>query len=182
MAEFSNKFLIAMPHLTDSNFAKSLVYIFEHDDRGAIGLIVNKPLPSANVSDILAQTRMNQIKPRPDLFFGGPVGLNQGMFLHSNDYTTTGTSTLHGEICLTTNPGIIDDLIKGGGPKLYRCTFGYAGWGEYQLEREFENGDWLVMPATPQIIFEVPDNRKWEYAAKHFGIDILDITGHTGFA
>ncbi len=182
MTEFSNKFLIAMPHLTDPNFAKSLVYIFEHNDKGALGVIVNKPLPSASVSDILIQTRMSLIKPRPDLFFGGPVGQNQGMFLHSKDYKTSGTSELTGDMRLTTNPLIIDDLIEGNGPLSYRCSFGYAGWGDHQLEREFENGDWLVMPATPQIIFEIPDNQKWEQAAKQFGIDILDITGHTGFA
>jgi len=163
-------------------FSKSLVFICEHDDSGAMGLIVNKAIPDVNVSEILKQTRLNLAAPPPPVYFGGPVNMNQGFILHDVKYEIEGTVIVSKQLALTSNPRIVDDIIKGSGPKNYRFTMGYAGWGEHQLEREFENGDWLVMPAQTGLIFDVPDEDKWQVAAKEFGIDIMDISGHTGFA
>jgi len=182
MKEFTNKFLVAMPHLIDPNFAKTLVYIFEHSEEGSMGVIINKSIPRVTADDILEQTRLDQLKPLPKIYFGGPMGLNQGLFLHSPDYKIEGTFEMPGNIHLTSNPLIIDDILGGTGPTDFRCTFGYAGWGPAQLDREFENSDWLIMPADLQTIFKSPDSQKWENAARHFGISMQDITGPAGFA
>ena len=85
-------------------------------------------------------------------------------------------------ISITSNKEIILDLNSGKGPNKFRLTFGYAGWRENQLEREYENGDWLLLPANPGFIFDTPDKIKWDEATKSFGIDILDISGNTGIS
>ncbi len=182
MTKFANHFLISMPHMTDAMFRKSLVYICEHDKKGAMGLIVNKPIPSDNVGEILQQTRLDKADPHPQVYFGGPVSINQGFILHDYRYKVDGTFELSEEMSLTSNPKIVDDIISGNGPEYFRFTMGYAGWGENQLEREFENGDWLVMPANTELVFQLPDDQKWELAARKLGIDIMDISGSTGFA
>jgi len=182
MSIFSNHFLISMPHMTDPMFNKSLIFVCEHDGEGAMGLIINKPLPSANVGEILSQTRLDQLSPIPDIYFGGPVSMNQGFFLHSKNYEIEGSHPVSEQISLTSNIEIIDDIIKGKGPNNFRFVMGYAGWGKQQLDREFENGDWLTIPSSPDFIFQMPDHLKWENAAKTFGIDIMDISGRTGFS
>lgn len=182
MTEFTNKFLIAMPHMTDPNFAKTLVFIFDHFEDGATGVIVNKTMTSIVASNILTQTGLDQLKPKPEIYFGGPVSQNRGLFLHGPDYKINSTVSLTETIQLTSDPAIIDDILEGTGPNHYHCTFGYSGWGPAQLEREFENGDWLIMPADDEIIFKIPNHEKWQTAARVFGIDIQDISGHTGFA
>ena len=180
--KFDNHFLIAMPHMADYVFGKSLVYICEHDSKGAMGIIINKPIPSASVEEILNKTQLSRINPYPEIYFGGPIGMNQGFFLHSSDYKTSGTHSVSKKLAITSNTRIVDDIITGQGPNTYRIAIGYASWTAGQLNREFENGDWLIMPASSDFIFDTPDHTKWKNAAKQFGIDIMDITGHTGLA
>ncbi|MFQ6605983.1 MAG: YqgE/AlgH family protein [Fidelibacterota bacterium] len=182
MNNYSNHFLIAMPHMTDVIFSRGLVYMCDHNEKGAMGLIINKPMMTDKVEDILKQTQLDQADPHPLVYFGGPVRVEQGLFLHDNGYAIDGTVPVSKEISLTVNPGIIDDILYGKGPKKFQFTLGYSGWGAGQLEREIENGDWLVMPAIPGFIFETPDNQKWKNAARHFGIDILDLGGPSGQA
>lgn len=182
MNKYSNHFLIAMPHMMDAIFKESLVFMCDHDDQGAMGIIVNKPMMTDNVEEILNQTHLDQITPYPNVYFGGPVRIEQGLFLHDKNYSIEGTFTVSDDVSLTTNPDIINDILTGKGPQHFRFTLGYAGWGVGQLEREVENGDWLVMPANGDFIFQTPDNKKWKSAASQFGIDILDFNGQTGQA
>ena len=83
---------------------------------------------------------------------------------------------------ITSNEEILNDMSRGKGPDKFRFTFGYAGWGSNQLEREFENGDWLLLPSNIGFIFDTPDEKKWEEATGSFGIDILNISGSTGIS
>ena len=182
MTKFSNHFLIAMPHMYDSFFKQSLVFMCEHDDKGAMGLIVNKPMMTDNVEQILTETHLDRISPYPNVYFGGPVRIEQGFFLHEKHYSIDGTFNVSDKISITSNPQIIEDIVAGKGPDDFRFTLGYAGWGEGQLEREVENGDWLVMPASAETIFRTPDHKKWKTAASQFGIDILDFDGQAGHA
>ncbi len=171
-----------MPHMNDPIFSKSLIYICEHDDDGAMGLIINKPMISENASDIIQQTGLTQIEPLPDIYFGGPVNLEMGLILHDANYNIEGTLTISKSVALTSNKQIILDLKNGGGPDEFRFSFGYAGWGKGQIEREIENGDWLLMPADDDFIFSIPNTDKWKKAASKFGIDILDLGGSAGLA
>ncbi len=182
MKSFSNHFIISMPHMNDPIFSKSLIYICEHDDDGAMGLIINKPMISENASDIIQQTGLTQIEPLPDIYFGGPVNLEMGLILHDANYNIEGTLTISKSVALTSNKQIVLDLKNGGGPDEFRFSFGYAGWGKGQIEREIENGDWLLMPADDDFIFSIPNIDKWKKAASKFGIDILDLGGSAGLA
>jgi len=177
MDNFSNHFLISMPHMTDPFFQKSLVYICEHDSDGAMGIIINKTLSSQNVQDILTQTGLNTIKPHPEVYLGGPVAIDTGLILHDASYKSEGELKITTKVKLTSNNQIIEDIINNIGPKDYLFSLGYSGWGEGQLEREIEDGDWLIMPANYKHIFELPNHTKWSTAAIQFGIDINSFSG-----
>ncbi|MAJ45581.1 MAG: DUF179 domain-containing protein [Candidatus Marinimicrobia bacterium] len=179
---FKNHFLISMPHLVDSYFTKSIIYLCEHEAHGAMGIIINKNISNEKSQIILTQTGLNIIKPKPSIYFGGPVQMNRGLILHSCDYTNNDSKVISSHISITSNEQILNDLAVGKGPNKFRFTFGFTGWSENQLEREFENGDWLLLPASNNFIFDTPDNDKWTKATNSFGIDILDITGNTGIS
>ena len=177
MKNFSNHFLISMPHMNDSFFEKSLIYICNHNEEGAMGLIINKIMPSHNAQDILIQTGLNQINPYPEIYLGGPVGIENGLILHDSSYKLEGELRITSKIKLTSNKKIIDDIINSKGPQDYLFLFGYAGWHKKQLEQEIENGDWLIMPANYEFIFKTPNHLKWSNAAIQFGIDINSFSG-----
>ena len=186
MKNLSNNFLISMPHVSDPIFKKSLIYICNHDKDGAMGLIINKPVSSLKlnqeVDSILQETNLFKIKPSPNVYFGGPVDLNMGIILHPLDYITNKTIKISNQIGVTSDSKIINDIIKGDGPSKFRFSIGYAGWSNGQLEEEFENGDWLIVPSKLDVIFAMEDDKKWEYINNHLGFDISNISGHGGFA
>ena len=168
--------------MNDPIFSKSLIYICEHDKDGSMGLIINKPMISENAADIILQTGLADINPAPEIYFGGPVNLEMGLILHDAGYNIEGTLSISKSVALTSNKKIIADLKNGDGPCEFRFSFGYAGWGKGQIEREIENGDWLLMPADDKFIFSIPNSDKWQKAALKFGIDILDFGGSAGLA
>ena len=179
---FTNHFLISMPHLVDAFFNKSIIYICEHTVDGAMGIIINKDLSDNKKYLILKETGLINVDPRPKIYFGGPVQMNRGIILHSCDYVNEDSKIVTKNLSITSNEEILDDMSRGKGPDKFRFTFGYAGWGSNQLEREFENGDWLLLPANIGFIFDTPDEKKWEEATGSFGIDILNIIGSTGIS
>ena len=179
MTNFSNHFLVSMPHMNDPFFEKSLIYICEHDDDGAMGIIINKTLPSQNVQEILTQTGLNKVKPYPEIFIGGPIATNMGLILHDSGYESDGELKISTKIKLTSNNQIIEDIINNNGPKDYLFLLGYSGWSQGQLEQEIENGDWLFMPANYKQIFQKPSSSKWNDTATQFGIDINSFNGGT---
>ena len=166
-----------MPHMADPFFRKSLIYICEHDKKGAMGVIINKTMPSQNVQDILNQTGLNQVKPHPEIYLGGPVAIETGLILHDASYKSEGGIKITNEVKLTSNNQIIEDIIDDKGPEDYLFSLGYSGWSNGQLEREIEDGDWLIMPADYNHIFNIPSHSKWSTAAIQFGIDINSFSG-----
>jgi putative transcriptional regulator len=163
--------------MTDPFFQKSLIYICEHDGDGAMGVIINKTIPSQNVQDILTQTGLNKIKPYPEVYLGGPIAVDMGLILHDSSYKSEGELKITSKIKLTSNNQIIEDIINDNGPDDYLFSLGYSGWGQGQLEREIEDGDWLIMPANYKHIFKIPNKTKWSTAAIQFGIDINSFSG-----
>ena len=180
--QLTNYFLISSPNLNDQVFGNSLVYICEHDQKGAMGLIINKPFPKENLNLILKETGLINLKPLPNIYLGGPVGMNNGFFLHTSKYSTKGTQQISNELSITSNNIVIDDLVKGIGPKKYRFSLGYTGWDKNQLDKEVENGDWLLIPSSSKLIFNTPDEKKWNEASSELGVNIMNITGNTGLA
>ena len=168
--------------MNDPIFSKSLIYMCQHNKDGAMGLIINKSMISENAAEIIQQTGLTQIKPTPEIYFGGPVNLEMGLFLHDTSYDIEGTLSVSESVALTSNKQIVADLKNGNGPGEFRFSCGYAGWGKGQIEREIENGDWLLMPSDDKFIFTIPNSDKWQKAASKLGIDILDLGGSAGLA
>jgi putative transcriptional regulator len=179
---FKNHFLISMPHLLDPVFKHTILLLCNHDADGAMGVIINKPIPSANVEEILQETGLVNINPHPEVYFGGPVSVSTGMILHDSNYNSENSLHISSQINITSNEQVIEDIKSGNGPQKFRFALGYAGWGAGQLEREIENGDWLMMPADFDFIFNTPDRIKWSSSAQQFGINISDFSGPTGLA
>jgi len=185
MDSLRDYFLISMPHLTDGFFEKTVIYICDHDPQGSMGLVINRPLPSAKVAIILQALELDSSEGPDvikDIYYGGPVQPGVGFVLHTPDYEIEGTLPISEEISLTTNSKIMGDIKAGKGPEHYRLTMGYAGWGSDQLTREIANGDWLVIPASGEFIFEKADHAKWSEAARQFGIEISQFYGFGGEA
>ena len=182
MDSFSNHFLISMPHLDDTVFSKSLIYLCQHDSKGAMGIIINKPMFTEDATEIISKIGLKHITPNIEIYFGGPVNIEMGLFLHDQSYNIDGTITISQSISLTTNRQIVTDINKGNGPNDYRFSLGYAGWGRGQIEKEIENGDWLLIPSDDDFIFSISNIDKWQMAATQFGIKISDMGGSAGIA
>lgn len=170
--------------MTDPYFGRSVVYLCEHDKEGAMGLVINKPLGEADLKEIFSPDvdDSEMLADIPTVYFGGPVMLERGIVLHSSEYDVDGTLKVTGELSITSSKEIIRDIRNGQGPKRYRLMLGHAGWDKNQLEREIENGDWLVQTAVPDFIFDANDQNKWKDAARSFGIETSQLAGFGGMA
>lgn len=187
MESLQNQFLIAMPSLKDPFFQRAVVYICEHNDEGAMGLVINIPV------DLSLEALLNQIDledaPEPaqelarhPVFQGGPVSQERGFVLHSPKPGFSSSLTLSNELMVTTSKDILAALGTEEEPERYLVTLGYAGWGAGQLEAEMASNSWLNLPADPSIIFDVPIPERWEAAAKKMGIDAWQLTDQIGHA
>ena len=178
MENFSNNFLLSMPHLKDSIFSDSLIYICNHSiESGAMGIIINKPMPLKNMNNILKEMGLEQLKPQLDIYFGGPVDIGVGMFLHDQQYKTKGTLNISSSISLSSNIKIINDIKNGSGPKKFKFALGYAGWEKGQLEKEIENGDWLLVPSNDELIFNENPSEILREVTAIIDVDINNFSG-----
>lgn len=185
MNSLKNHILIAMPHLQDPYFGRSVVFICEHTLKGAYGLIVNKPFEAPELKSLFRDVfdkGESLLRLIPKIYFGGPVLVERGILLHPASYSTKGTVKISEEFAITSTKDILRDIAKGKGPEVYRLMLGQAGWTSGQLEREIENGDWLLQTTTTDFIFHTPDEFKWSTAAKSFGIDTSQFSGLGGLA
>lgn len=182
---FANHFLIAMPNLADPNFYRSVTYICKHDEQGAMGIIINKPINSNLAS--LAQN-LGITEPLPPLlasqpiFYGGPIELERGFVLHPPGGIWQAMFSPSPEITLTTSRDIIEALVKQQGPTKNLIALGYAGWSDGQLEQELLTNSWLTVPADPAIIFDTPIAERWHKAAALGGIDLNKLSSLSGHA
>lgn len=175
-------FLIAMPNMQDTSFAHSVTYICEHSSQGAMGIVINNPMPMT-LHEIFAQMDLNATttdgsKP---IVAGGPVQQERGFVLHSSDTEWHSTLKVSADLSLTASRDIIAALAEGQGPKECLVALGYAGWGEGQLEAEIAANSWLTVPADKNIIFNTPFEQRWTAAAQALGIDvnlIANVAGH----
>jgi putative transcriptional regulator len=180
-----NHFLVAMPTLTDSFFYRSVVYLCEHDQNGAMGLIINRPtkvMLEELLSHLEIDNHADSIKTTPVLF-GGPIQKGQGMVIHDQSEIEWKSSLqLTDDVILTTSTDILEAIGTEQGPDHVLVTLGYAGWGAGQLEQELAENSWLTVPATHQLLFDTPAEERWQAAAKLLGVDINLISNTTGHA
>lgn len=177
-------FLIAMPHMDDPNFAQTLTYLVEHNDQGAMGLVVNRP-SELNLADILEQLRP-ELTPdarclQLPIFSGGPVQTDRGFVLHTRGNHYPASLEL-GELALTTSQDVLFDIADGRGPERQLIALGYAGWDAGQLESELASNTWLTCPADLQIIFETPPELRLQAAASQLGVNLSLLSSQAGHA
>jgi putative transcriptional regulator len=186
----TNQFLIAMPGMVDDNFAGSVVYLCEHTDKGALGLVINKPI------DIKLKNLFEKVEltlDRPDLedepvYFGGPVQTERGFVLHEHPVGSEGgtyTSSIvipGGGLEMTTSKDVLEAMAHGAGPRKVLVTLGYSGWGAGQLEDEIGRNGWLTVDAAPEVIFDTPVAQRYQRALQLLGIDPRMLSGEAGHA
>ena len=170
----TGQLLVAEPTLDDPNFVHTVVLIVQHDDAGALGLVVNRPYGTAPTKELLSRLGVEAGKVTGDtlLFYGGPVQPTVGMVVHSTDYAMAETRRVTADLAVTSNPTILADIAAGKGPKRYVPVLGYAGWAPDQLEQELAQGAWAVIPADPELIFAPDVAKAWERAIARKGTDL----------
>ena len=180
----NNHFLIAMPALDDPNFFHSVTYICEHNEQGAMGIVINQPL-DISLSDVLSHMHMtntNEQLAATPVFLGGPVQTDRGFVLHQPAGKWDSMLEVTEDIAVTTSRDILQALNDGNGPTRSLVALGYAGWGEGQLEHELVANAWLTCPADSAIIFDTPIEDRWTAAAASLGIDLNTISDSFGHA
>jgi putative transcriptional regulator len=181
----TGQFLIAMPAMADPNFDRTVTYVCEHNDDGALGIIVNRPT-DMSLGDILAQLELEVSDPSlaaQPVLQGGPVQPERGFVIHEDGgQAFSATLAVPDGLKVTTSRDILVALAEGHGPPRAVVALGYAGWGAGQLEAEMVANAWLTVPATPDIIFSVPFERRWEAAAALLGVNIAALSSEAGHA
>jgi len=159
----THHFLIAMPNMADPHFSRTLTYICEHNDQGALGLVVNRPIDmtlSALFERLSLELGDNALSHSP-IYYGGPVQTDRGFVLHAPVGNWQATLPVREAIGLTTSKDILEAVGRGEGPKRMLVTLGYAGWSPGQLDAEIDEGAWYVLPAEPGDVFAAQPDRLW---------------------
>ena len=182
--------LVAMPLMTDKRFARSVIYMCAHSDKGAMGLIINQKAPHISFRELLGQLSISTRDPdRIDsdlidisVHVGGPVETGRGFVLHSSDYyAADSTLAIDDTVSLTATVDILKAIAAGRGPGRAILALGYAGWRAGQLESEITANGWLHCPADPELLFDCALDQKYERALSKIGIDpshLVSVAGH----
>ena len=184
----TNQFLIAMPGMVDETFAGAVVYLCEHTDKGALGLVINKPI-DINLRNLFEKVELTL--DRDDLadvpvFFGGPVQTERGFVLHERldddgGHYNSSLAIAGGGLEMTTSKDVLEALSHGAGPKKVLVTLGYSGWRAGQLEEEISRNGWITVDAQADIIFDTPVEQRYSKALSLLGIDpgsLMQGAGH----
>jgi putative transcriptional regulator len=178
----NNQFIVAMPALADPNFFHTVTYLCQHNEEGALGLIINRPA-EMKFGEICEQMHISYNSDTLDkipVFMGGPVQPGRGFVLHTAGREWEVTMAVSETISLTTSRDIIEAIATDQGPEQYLVALGYAGWGVGQLEQEMLDNTWLHTPSGNHIIFDTPIDKRWQAAGGLLGIDINQLTTPAG--
>lgn len=180
----TNHFLIAMPGLTDPNFAHTLTYVCEHNAEGAMGIVVNRPM-DISLGEVLKQLELewpgDEVAGRV-VFSGGPVEEQRGFVLHVPVGDWDATFTAGDVVGVTSSKDILEAIGRNVGPERFLVALGYAGWGPGQLEQEISHNAWLSGPADLDILFDTPAEQRLEAAAGLLGVDMNRLSSDVGHA
>ena len=180
----NNQLLIAMPGMEDPNFSTTVTLVCEHNADGALGIIINRP-SGMSLGGLFEQLELadadSAIVARPVLD-GGPVARERGFVLHNPAASFESSVAVSPDIQLTLSRDVLDAMAAGDGPAKSLVALGYAGWDAGQLEAEMLENTWLSVPATPELIFDVPFEDRWQAAAHALGIDLSQLSTDAGHA
>jgi putative transcriptional regulator len=180
-------FLISMPHLLDDTFAQTVIYLCDHNEYGAMGIVVNRP-SGLHMRDLLDHLQLDDQRTGLDterpVFNGGPVRDDRGFVLHTctPDQEWLSSHAVSDHLCLTTSMDILEAIAHGAGPDTFLVALGYAGWGPEQLEQELRDNLWLSCPANSDILFHLPLEDRLHAAAATLGINLNLLPAHAGHA
>ena len=180
----TNHFLIAMPQLEDPNFARSVTYICVHNEDGAMGIMVNRPLAMA-LGEVLSQV---DVKPdiaaiaERQVYCGGPIHTDRGFVLHRPPQAWQSSIVVTPQVAVCTSRDILEAMARGDEPHDALVALGYAGWSAGQLEAEIAQNAWLSGPADLDIVFKAPAEQRWQRAAALLGIDVHYLSHDVGHA
>ncbi len=180
----TNQLLIAMPGMADPNFSSTVTLICEHNDEGALGIVINRPLP-LKLGGLFEQLDVDGADPQAaevPVLMGGPVGPERGFVLHESTHSYENSLAVSKTINLTLSRDVIDAMATGEGPRKTLVALGYAGWQPGQLEHEMLANSWLNVTATPDIVFDLPFVERWTAAAESLGVDISRLAPDAGHA
>jgi putative transcriptional regulator len=184
----TNHFLIAMPGMEGDTFAGTVIYLCEHTEKGALGLVINKPIDIKlkNLFEKVELTLDRDDLAEAPVYFGGPVQTERGFVLHEplGDDAAHYNSSLQipGGLEMTTSKDVLEALSNGAGPKKVLVTLGYSGWGAGQLEEEMKRNSWINVSAAPEIIFDTPVEQRYDRALSLLGIDARMLSQEAGHA
>jgi len=186
----TNQFLIAMPGMADDTFAGSVVYLCEHSDKGALGLVINKPI-DIKLKNLFEKVELPldraELAEQP-VFFGGPVQTERGFVLHEHQGAVddpapySSTMAIPGGLEMTTSKDVLEAMSNGAGPRRVLVTLGCSGWSAGQLEDEISRNGWLTVGADPQIIFDTPVEQRYDRALSLLGFDPHMLSQQAGHA
>jgi putative transcriptional regulator len=186
--DFTNQFLIAMPGMADDTFAGTVVYLCEHTERGALGLVINKPIdiPLGKLFEKVELSLDREELAEQPVFFGGPMQTERGFVLHEKqgegDSPYNSTMSVPGGLEMTTSKDVLEALSNGAGPRRVLVTLGYSGWGAGQLEDEISRNGWLTVDADPKVIFDTPIEQRYDRAVSLLGFDPRMLSQEAGHA
>ena len=184
MSSLAGQLLVAMPHMQDNRFQRSVIYLCAHNEEGVMGLVVNKLIGNLTLVELLDQLSIphDGIVGTPRVHFGGPVESGRGFVLHSADYVEEGSLVVGNEMALTATLDILRAIGRGEGPRKSLLALGYAGWGAGQLDSELQQNGWLHVPADEDIVFGRDLEKKWFRAMAKLGVDLTALSGEAGHA
>lgn len=181
-ANLTNHFLIAMPAMGDPNFSRTVTYLCQHSEGGALGIVINRPT-DMRLEDIIQQMditiRERQAGALP-IYLGGPVQPERGFVIHEPVGSWDSTLPITDSLALTTSRDILEAIALGEGPEKVLIALGYAGWGEGQLEREIMQNAWLSAPVRKNILFDMPAKQRWKASAEQMGINLDLLSSQMG--
>lgn len=181
---FTNHFLIAMPAMKDPNFEQTVTFICQHNDDGALGIVINRTI-DLTVGDVFEQMNIandGSTRSAEPVHYGGPVQTERGFILHEELGSWDSTLKINEDTGLTTSRDILEALASNSGPDRALLALGYAGWGAGQLEREITENAWLNWPADNELIFATPVDQRWSSAARLLGVDLSLLSTDAGHA
>ncbi|MER1968730.1 YqgE/AlgH family protein [Castellaniella sp. GW247-6E4] len=184
--DLSRQFLLAMPGRVAGELANTVIYVCEHTEHGALGLVINRPT-DLTVGDLLQRIDLNlslEIGPvsHAPVFFGGPVQTDRGFVLHVPQGAYSSSIALGEDVALTTSRDVLQDVAAGCGPARILVTLGYAGWGSGQLEDELARNAWLNVLANNDILFDTPAEERYDAALAQLGIRSSMLASEAGHA
>ena len=173
--DLSGKLLVATNQIGDPRFAKTVIYMLQHDSSGAMGLVVNRPIARWSYEKLLEEMGegdVTAVAGELDIFYGGPVETQRGFVLHSLDYRDDQTRKIDEFSGVTVSHEVVRAIAEGRGPRKFLFVFGYAGWGSGQLESEIGRQSWIYVDADEPLVLGDRHNEKWEIATAKRGLDL----------